>query len=158
MAKEWRRRMAKRTYAAVTPQKGASEERFHVGKYQLVGDDEDVDIISPRLNYPIEDSGDVYLARLILAQTALDAQSKHDDYVRQCARAYLTNVHEDLTFICEMGRVNVGYLVRTWRRLLGGVTEFPRGYEELYKKEKKWKRPKAAGSLRSSSAVMQASS
>ena len=131
--------MARGTTASIsTP--GSTEELVVSVRQIDEGDDEDFN--APLSNFSIEESGDVYLARLILAQAAMDAQSPHDDYVRICARAYLTNINEDLNFICDMGRVNVGFLVRTWRRLLGGVTPFPENYEALYKREKKWKKAK----------------
>lgn len=113
----------------------ALTEEFVLDKRGAIEDDQ----FSGLPTYAIEEASGVLLARLVLAQTVSDAQGPNDDYVRQCARAYLTMPHEDLRLWCGLGRVNAEFLVRIWRGRLGGVTPFPKNYRRLYKKDKKWR-------------------
>lgn len=85
--------------------------------------------------FSIEDSEDVYLARLVLAQAVQDAQLPSNSNRRTCARAFLTNRNPDLEHYCQVGRINVEYLLEIKRRQWGRVP-WPKNYLEVFDKEK----------------------
>lgn len=88
-----------------------------------------------RADYSIEDSEEVLLARLVLAQASSDAEIKSPSDRRTCARAFLTNPSEDLERLCLKGRINLGYLLRLKRNLYG-VVPWPENYWEAFDRDK----------------------
>jgi hypothetical protein len=74
---------------------------------------------APSSEWAIEERNVIYLARSVLAQAAADVERANDEKLQQEARAWLTTKSEGLEIICDLARVDVGYLISRWRLRLG---------------------------------------